>query len=135
MAGYLTDYANNLILDQYFGAVSNNPAPTLYIGLSLQPANKAGTVTEPSGGAYARAAVSNDLAHFPRAVSGTKSNALSIVFPNPSLNWGTIVSIFVADSSTGGNIMAMADLPAAKPILAGGGSPTIATSALYISHT
>ncbi len=135
MAGYLTDYANNKVLDQLFGALTLTPPVSLYFGLSQTPATKSGTAVEPSGGSYARVAVPNDFAHFPTAGSGTKSNATAIIFPGPTANWGSIASVFVADSPTGGNVIAMADLPATKAISAGGAAPSIGVGALFLSHT
>jgi hypothetical protein len=67
MAGFLTDYLNNKVLDLVFGA-SAYPAPgTLYVGLSQFASNKAGVLVEPSGGGYARVAVANNQTNFPGA--------------------------------------------------------------------
>ena len=135
MAGYLTDYANNKVLDQLFGAVALTPAINLYFGLSQTAATKSGVVTEPSGGAYARASVPNNITQFPVAGAGTKSNAAAITFATPTASWGSIVSVFVADAITGGNVIAMADLPTPKTISAGGAAPSIGVGALFLSHT
>ena len=135
MAGYLTDYANNKVLDQLFGAVPLSPPSSLYFGLSQSPATKSGSVAEPSGGSYTRVAVPNDMAHFPAAGAGTKSNAAAITFPAPTSSWGSVMSVFVADSPSGGNVIAMADLPTPKTIASGGSAPTIGVGALFLSHT
>ena len=135
MPGFFTDYANNKILDQFFGNTPFASPATLYLGLSQTAANKAANIAEPSGGAYARAPLNNDRTHFPAASLGTKTNALPITFTAPSASWGTILSLFIADSATGGNILAMADLPVPKLILGGGTAPTLAANALYLSHT
>jgi len=135
MAGYLTNYANNKVLDQLFGAIALPCTTILYFGLSKTPATKSGTVAEPLGGAYARALALNDVTHFPVAVAGTKSNAAAITFPSPTANWGSIVSVFVADAANGGNVIAMADLPSPKNIVAGGAAPSIGVGALFLSHT
>ena len=135
MAGYLTDYSNNKVLDLFFGAVPATAPANLYFGLSKTSSVKSGAVSEPSGGGYARAAVSNDLTHFPAAGSGTKANAAAITFPPPTADWGTILSVFVVDALSGGNVIAMADLPAPKTIISGGAAPSIAAGALFLSHT
>ena len=135
MAGFLTDYSNNKVLDGLFGAVPFTAPATLYFGLSRSSASKAGVVSEPNGGAYARVALANDLARFPAASGGTKTNAAVINFAIPSADWGSITSVFIADSATGGNVLAMADLPAVKTILTGSPAPSIAVGALYLSHT
>lgn len=135
MPGFLTDLVNNKVLDCFFGGSAIIPPPTLYIGLSVIRSYKGGYVSEPSGGSYARVAVPNDLSHFPAASAGTKANAKAITFPSPSAGWGTIQSVFVADAPSGGNVLAMADLPAPRTIDGGGAAPKIAVNALFLSHT
>ncbi len=134
MPGFFTDYANNKILDMVFGATPFTPPPTLFVGLSQIAANRSGAASEPSGGGYTRVPVSNNLANFPASSSGAKSNTAVIAFPAPSGGWGTVVSLFVADSASGGNILSMADLTAPRTINAGGAPATVAAGALFLSH-
>ena len=135
MPGFLTDLVNNKVLDCFFGGSAITPPSTLYIGLSLTKAYKGGYVAEPIGGSYARVAVTNDLRHFPAASVGTKSNSVAITFPSPTSSWGSISSVFIADSPGGGNVLAMADLPSSRTISDGDAAPTIAANALFLSHT
>ena len=136
MPGFLTDYANDKTLDLFSAAAITPFCNPLLRGEYSQTASiKTGAVSEPSGGGYARVAVSNTLTNFPAASSGTKSNATAITFPTPSAAWGTVVSVFIADAAAGGNVLAMADLTTPKTINSGASAPTIAVSALYLSHT
>ena len=135
MAGFLTDYSNNRVLDLFYGRVAYTSPAILYIGLSTSSANKAGYVVEPTGGSYARVTVPNDLTRFPVAVAGSKANGVPFTFPAPSASWGSIVSVFVSDALTGGNILAMADLPTPRAIAGGDQAPAIAAGALFLSHT
>ncbi|GAC1463644.1 MAG: hypothetical protein NVSMB9_01320 [Isosphaeraceae bacterium] len=135
MAGFFTDYLNNKVLDQIFGASVFASYSTLYIGLSQGSANKNGTTNEPSSGGYTRVSVANNLTNFPAAFGGTKSNAATIVFPVPTADWGTIQSLFVADAASGGNVLSMADLTAPKPLPSGSSAPKVAMGALFLSHT
>lgn len=135
MAGYLTDYANNKVLDLLFGATAFPPPANLYFGLSVTGANKTSWVNEPQGGGYARATLANNATSFQPASGGTKSNAVVITFPAPTADWGTVQSFFVADAPAGGNILAMADLAAPKAITAGGPAAKVAVGALFLSHT
>jgi hypothetical protein len=135
MPGFLTDLVNNKVLDCFFGGRAIAAPSTLYVGLSLTKAYRGGYVAEPTGGSYARVAVSNDLAHFPAASSGAKSNAAPITFPTPTAAWGSVLSVFVADAVSGGDVLAMADLPSPKTIHGGDPAPTIAVNALFLSHT
>ena len=134
MPGFLTDLVNNKVLDCFFGGVAIAPPSTLYIGLSLTKSFKGGYVSEPVGGSYARIAVPNDLTHFLAASAGAKSNATAITFPTPSAAWGSILSVFIADAASGGNVLAMADLPSPFTINSGANAPTIAVNALFLSH-
>jgi hypothetical protein len=135
MAGFFTDYTNNALLNLVLGATTYTPPSTLYIGLSQSSSTKAGAIVEPSGGGYARVAVPNTARNFPAASAGTKSNGGVIAFPMPTGNWGTIRSLFIADSMTDGNVLAMADLTSPKTIISGGRAATVARGALLLSHT
>ncbi len=134
MPGFLTDHVNNSVLDCFFGGRAIQPPPTLYVGLSTSRASKGGAVSEPRAGGYARVAVPNDLAHFPPATFGAKANAGAIRFPDPIGAWGRIASVFLADSATGGRVLAMADLPESRAVEASGRPPTIAADALFLMH-
>ena len=134
MPGYLTDHVNNKVLDCLFGGRPLAPAPELYVGLSLTRAYKGGYVAEPIGTGYARVAVPNDLTHFPAATLGRKSNAVAITFPEARTGWGSILSVFVADAPSGGNVLAVADLPSARTVIPGDPGPRIAVDALFFSH-
>jgi hypothetical protein len=135
MPGFFTDYTNNAFLNLVFGATTYTPPSTLYVGLSRSSSTKGGTIVEPTGGSYARVAVPNTAATFPAASAGTKSNAGVITFPTATGNWGTIHSLFVADATSGGNVLAMADLTSPKTINSGGTAATVAAGALFLSHT
>lgn len=135
MAGFLTDYSNNKVLDLFFGSAIFSPPATLYLGLSMSSASKSGAVSEPSGGGYARVAMSNSPANFPAATVGTKSNAVSATFAAPTADWGTAQSLFIADAASGGNVLASADLTTPKAITNGSSAPKVAVGALFLSHT
>jgi hypothetical protein len=135
MAGFFTYALNHRVLDWVFGGVAHRSLGVLYVGLSFTTSNRMGVVIEPSGGGYARVEVANNPASFPAAVSGTKTTANPIVFPAPTADWGTILSLFLADSPRGGIIMAMADLAAPRSIVGGSTSPTVAAGGLVISHS
>lgn len=62
----LTNYTDGKILDQIFGGTAWSPPATLYFGLSTTTIYADGTgITEPSGGLYARVAVTNNVTNFP----------------------------------------------------------------------
>lgn len=99
-----TDTEEREIADLRFG--SGSPG-TWYVGLSLTTPNDDGTnFTEPSGGSYARKAVTNNTTNFPDAVttSGvtTKTNGAKITFNNPTATWGLVTHYGIFTTSTGG---------------------------------
>jgi hypothetical protein len=135
MVGFFTDYTNSKLLDMIFGSAVYPPPATLYLGLSLSGANKSGRTSEPSSGGYARVALTNNATNFPAAIGGEKSNAVQVTFPAPTADWGTVQSLFVVDSSSGGNVIAMADLTVPWTITSGSAPAKVAVGALFLSHT
>jgi hypothetical protein len=118
--GSLADYAENKILDHLFGAVAFTAPGTLYFGLSTSTITDAGgNITEPSGNAYARVAITNNATNFPAAAGGSKSNGAAITFPQASGSWGTVVDFFLSDAVSGGNIIAYGTLTTPKAITNG----------------
>ena len=107
-----------VILDAEFG--SGAPA-TWYIGLSTTTPDDAGaSFTEPAGGAYARAAVTNNATNFPAATTvsgvGTKKNGTAVTFPTATANWGTITHLGLFTASSGGTPAYTQALDASTPV-------------------
>lgn len=127
-----TDYLENRVLDHVFGGADFSRPATLYIGLCTG-VSESGTVTgEPSGGSYARVAVTNNTTNFPPASGGTKVNGEVIAFPEATASWGTLDKVFIADSSTGGNVLAYGSLTVAKTVGVGD-TPKFNAGALTIT--
>lgn len=102
----ITTYQANKVNDYLFGGTAFTPSTTYYLGLSTTAIGSAGTgVTEPSGGAYTRVAVTNNKTNFTVSSGGIIKNATQIEFPESTTAWGTITYVFIADSLTGGNIL------------------------------
>ena len=119
MPGFFTDYLNDKMLDLVFGSAAFPIPPTLYVGLSGSSANRCGRYHEPSGSGYARVAMINDLISFKESVNGIKVNAKEVIFPTPNGDWGWMRSVFIADSASGGNVLAMSDLKEPRSFHAG----------------
>ena len=117
MAGSFADYLENKLLDLVFGATAFSAPATLYVGLSTTTITDAGgNITEPSGNAYARVAVTNNTTNWPAASAGSKSNGTAITFAQATGSWGTITDFFIADAAAAGNIIAYGVLTASKAI-------------------
>lgn len=113
----ITSYASNKILDRSFGNTSFSVPATYYIALSTTPVAFDGTgETEPSGGSYAREAVTNNKTNFSTAALGILSNAVAIEFTESSSSWGTITHVFISDALSGGNIWYWEALDASRTV-------------------
>lgn len=114
-----TNYAENKLIDLLFGGTSLTPPNIWYFSLSTTTPNETGTgISEPSGGAYARVAVTNNKTNFGTASAGALTNAAAITFPESTASWGTITHIVLYDASTGGNVWYWEALPVSKAVAA-----------------
>lgn len=113
-ASELSDYAANGLLDfafrnQSFTVSANYIA--LIITNPVTDGMTGSTITEPSGGSYARKQVNANGGAAPDwdlAVSGDPSyvdNNDAITFVTASANWGTIIAVALVDASSAGNLL------------------------------
>ena len=115
MAGF-SDYLEDKVLDHVFGGTAYTAPTTLYVALYTVAPTDTGGGTEVSGGAYVR-----QTAAF--TVSGTNpttaSNSAAIEYPTATANYGTVVAVGVFDASSGGNLLAYANLDTSKVVSTG----------------
>jgi len=115
--GSFADYWEDEILDHLFGKGAYTP-PTIYIGLStVDPADDASGLAEPSGNGYAR--VTTAAADWNASSSGALANANNITFPEASGSWGTITHFALFDAASAGNMLAHGALGTPKAIGSG----------------
>jgi hypothetical protein len=133
-AGAMSDYLEGKLIDHLFRGAAYSAPGTLYIGLSTTACSDSGFGTEVSGGGYARVAVANASAQWaaPSGGNGTTSNINAITFPAPTGNWGQVTHWFIADASSGGNLLWCAALAQAKTINDGDAAPTFNAAALSV---
>jgi len=125
MAGNLSDYLENKLLDHFLGTTSYTMPTPIYVALYTVAPSDAGGGTEVTGGSYAR-----QTATFDAAASGATQNDTDIDFVNmPSC---TVVAVGVHDALTGGNLLVHGTLTANKSLDAGD-TLRIATCDLDIS--
>jgi hypothetical protein len=139
MAGSFSDYLELELLDHVFGGADYTRPATVYVALftarGTDNQSDAGTnFTEVSGGAYARASVTNNATNWPAASGGSKANGTAIAFPTASASWGVVTAFGIYDASSAGNLLAWADLTASKTV-DNGDTLSFAIGALTIALT
>lgn len=125
MAGNLSDYLENKLLDHFLSTTSYTMPADVYVALYTVAPNDAGGGTEVTGGSYAR-----QTATFDAASAGATQNDTNIDFTNmPAC---TVVAIGIHDALTSGNLLVHGTLTANKTLDAGD-TLRIATGDLDIS--
>lgn len=114
MAGF-SDYLEDKVLDHVFGGVAYTQ-PAKHVALYTVAPTDTGGGTEVTGGSYAR-----QTGAF--TVSGTNpttaSNSAAIEYPTATADYGTVVAVGILDASSGGNLLAYANLDTSKSITTG----------------
>lgn len=141
----LTNFAENKLIDHLFrGQALGNPA-TWYVGLfTTVTDDEAGTVTEVSGGSYARVGVACSLANFAgtqaagsttasTGTGGATSNNGEIAFPAPTADWGQATHIGLFDAASAGNLWIYATLTTPKTINNGDPAPKFPAGDLVVT--
>lgn len=125
MAGNLTNYLENKLIDHFLGTTTYTKPTAVYVGLFTVSPGEAGGGTEVTGGSYARQA-----ATFTAASSGATSNDANIDFTG--MPAATTVAIGIFDNVTSGNMLLYGTLTTNKTTDAGD-TLRIATGDLDIS--
>ena len=125
MAGNLTDYLENKLLDHFLGTTAYTMPDDVYVALFTVAPSDAGGGTEVTGGSYAR-----QVSTFTAASSGATSNDSNIDFTG--MPAATTVAIGIFDALASGNMLLYGTLTANKTTDAGD-TLRIATGDLDIS--
>ena len=109
-----SNFLETEILDHVFAGSAYTAPSTKYLALFTAVADgEAGSVTEVSGGGYARQTVAFTTS------GNTTSNNAAVEYPTATANYGTVTHVAVFDASTSGNMMAYAALSSNKIIETG----------------
>jgi len=127
----LTNYTENNIINHIFRTASFAKPSVLYIGLiTTLTDGEAGTVTEVTGGSYARVARNPlDTNWDVTTTTGTTANTASIQFPAATADWGAVTSFGIWDAATGGNLLIYSALTNPRTIT-NGTTPSFGAGAL-----
>jgi hypothetical protein len=111
MAGNLSNYLENKVLDHILGTTSYT-MPTVYLALYTVAPTDSTSGTEVSGGSYERKAVS-----FNASSSGTATNSANVDFTG--MPTATVVAVAVCDALTSGNILVYGSLTSSRSVTSG----------------
>ena len=125
MAGNLTNYLENKLIDHFLGTTSYTMPADVYVGLFTVAPSDSGGGTEVTGGSYAR-----QIATFTAASGGATSNDSNLDFTG--MPAATVVAIAIFDNLTSGNMLLYGTLTVNKSTDAGD-TLRIATGDLDIS--
>tara|TARA_B110000046_G_scaffold81414_1_gene89729 strand:+ start:423 stop:803 length:381 start_codon:yes stop_codon:yes gene_type:complete len=108
-----SNYLSNEILDHVFSGNAFTAPSNYYVALYTVAPTASGGGTEVTGGGYVRRAATF-------TTSATQStNQSAIEFPTATAAYGNVVAAAVLDATSGGNLLAFANLTAAKNIAIG----------------
>lgn len=116
MAGNLSDYAENKILDHSTGKTTWT-MPSVWLALYTTAPTDSTSGTEVTGGSYARKSTAGT--DWNAASAGSTSNANALAFPTASASWGTVKAVALVDASTSGNIIWYGTLTSDKTVDSG----------------
>lgn len=138
MASGKSNYLRNALLNHVLGRVTFTPPATVYLALSTAawtPTATGSSLNEVggTGTGYGRVGVPNDATNFPSTTTGSKANALAQLFAAAQLDWGTALSFYLVDASSGGNCLYGGDLTTARAI-AQGDTPSFAPGSLVFQE-
>ena len=108
-----SNYLSNEILDHVFSGNAFTAPSNYYVALYTVAPTASGGGTEVTGGGYVRKAATF-------TTSATQStNQSAVEFPTATAAYGNVVAAAVLDATSGGNLLAFANLTAAKNIAIG----------------
>lgn len=122
MAGSLSNYTENKILDHLLGGGDYTRPGTVYMALStgtIDDTTTGSNIVEPTYTGYNRVAILNNATNFPLANNGVKSNGTEIAFAECTAGSSTITYFALIDAATAGNVIAYGSLQTAKQITQG----------------
>lgn len=136
MPGSKSNYLENKVLDGVLGGPALPLSATVYLALSTALYDEAATgsaMSEVAGGGYARVAATNDATSWPAAANSSKANGVGLTHPAATADWGTVVSFYIVDAASGGNVLYGGDLTTSRTI-ATGDTASFAAGAITVTE-
>jgi len=115
MANNLTNTEENALLSLICGKTAYTLPTALYVGLFTAVSDQeAASVTEVSGGSYARVDTIGGGSKWGTASGGSIATSADIVFPTATADWGTVTHIGLNTASSSGTWKWIGALTASK---------------------
>ena len=112
-----TNLSKNYVLNRVYGGTDFTPPTNFYLGMSQNNISVSGSnALEPVGNGYARVLIGNSKSNFSVSTTGSLTISASLVFPQSSGSWGTIVDLAMYDSLTSGSVWAFTTLSVPKTV-------------------
>jgi len=114
-AGKMSNYLANALLDHVFINTEYTVPTNIYVALAtvtITDSDTGTTITEPSGGSYARETQNS----YDAASGGATENTGAIDFTEATASWGTITDVCLVDAASEGNMLLYAALDTSKAI-------------------
>lgn len=127
MAGNISDFAENKLLEHCTGRTVWTPPATTYLALYTTAPSDAGGGTEVSGSGYARQSIA-----WAAASAGVIPNSSTITFTATG-SWGTVTHVGIFDASSAGNLLWWGPLAASRTINTSGDSLQFAVGQLSLT--
>ena len=138
MATGKSNYLEAALLKAVLAGAAYTSPGTVYVALSSAAWSSASTgssMSELSGGAYARQSISAVSGSWTQ--SGTDptqlANVNAITFPTATANWSAILSVYLVDAASGGNVLWGTDVTSTT--VNSGQQLSIAASSLVVKET
>jgi hypothetical protein len=112
MAGNLSDYLENKVLDHILGTTSYTMPADVYLALYTTTPTDSTSGTEVAGGSYARKVIT-----FGASSSGAATNNTNVDFT--LMPTCTVTGIAILDALTSGNVLVYGGLTSSKSVLSG----------------
>lgn len=139
MAGSKTAYLSKKLLDHGLGGATYTPPTTVFVLLStaaFDPAAVVGSMSEVTASDYARLSVGANSTYWTAATAAApseKHNVSDLAWAPATSSWGTPQSVYLADASTGGNLLYGADITNPQ-LISSGDTPKIVAAAFVFNE-
>jgi len=128
--GSISNFLEGKLLDHIFNQNTYTPPSTVYIGLSTaDPTEDGSGLAEPTGGSYAREAITFGAASSRRVTQDAK-----VTFTKATDSWGTISHWALFDAQTSGNMLAYGSITTPKDVNTNA-TASIAASSIYVEFS